>query len=265
MQRDLDSDAFEARLEEFAADEAHARADSAVVCVLSHGQEKGVYATDGIIISFTSILDALDGQRCPSLINKPKLFFFQACRGVRVQRGFDIPDASHAGEASSGSQSGSATPTPDDSSSSSSSHSKNDDFYQVDSSGDFAVPQCCDVADSLSKAVSLAKYSDMVVSFSTIPGHISIRHEEMGSWYVQAIVDVFSEFAADRDVHSLLTKVNRKVSKMSTGGQPRKQMPAPTNHLTRDFYFFPGYYGEDQNKAIDTLLDIGRKQPLQIA
>ena len=57
----------------------------------------------------------------------------------------------------------------------------------------------------------------MLVSYSTIPGHISIRHEEMGSWYVSAIVDVFSEFAADRDIHSLLTKVNRKVSKMTTG------------------------------------------------
>ena len=43
------------------------------------------------------------------------------------------------------------------------------------------------------------------------------RHEEMGSWYVQAIVDVFSEFAVNRDIHSLLTKVNRKVSKMTTG------------------------------------------------
>ena len=116
MRRDLDSEAFEEALESFAADERHSTTDSAVVCVLSHGQEKGIYATDGIVLNFSFILDALDGQRCPHLVNKPKLFFFQACRGVRVQRGFDVPDNVNKNPASS---SGSNTPVDEVSSASS--------------------------------------------------------------------------------------------------------------------------------------------------
>ena len=277
MRRDLDSESFEEALESFSVDGRHATADSAVICVLSHGQERGVYATDGIVVHFSQILDALDGQQCPSLVNKPKLFFFQACRGVRVQRGFDVVDKPGSKTTpSSAPASGVNTPVEEEaedvsSSSSSSSVAKPEDsFYRVDSNGDVTVPRGGgedddDDIDGILKATSLAKYSDMLVSYSTIPGHISIRHEEMGSWYVQAIVDVFSEFAADRDIHSLLTKVNRKVSKMTTGGQVRKQMPEPRNHLTRDFYFFPGHYQEDQNQAIRSLFDLGSSQPLQIA
>jgi len=271
VHRDLDSDAFEGALEAFANDERHSKSDSAIVCVLSHGQEKGVYATDGIVINFSFILDALDGPRCPLLVNKPKLFFFQACRGVRVQRGFDVVDEGSA-SASSNPPSGTNTPVEEEgedtsSSSSSSSIAKTDEFYRIDSSGDVTIPRGDDKddVDAILKATSLAKYSDMLVSYSTIPGHISIRHEEMGSWYVQAIVDVFSEFSKDRDIHSLLTKVNRKVSKMTTGGHIRKQMPEPRNHLTRDFYFFPGYVPENQDQAIRSLFDIGSCQPLEMA
>ena len=184
VHRDLDSEGFEEALESFASDERHSKADSAIVCVLSHGQEKGIYATDGIVINFTFILDALDGQRCPLLVNKPKLFFFQACRGVRVQRGFDVMDAAGGTVTSASSNPPSGTNTPveevaDDlsSSSSSSSIAKTDEFYRIDSNGDIGVPRGGekDDVDAIVKATSLAKYSDMLVSYSTIPGHISIR------------------------------------------------------------------------------------------
>ena len=161
IRRDLDSDAFEEALESFAEDPRHSAADSAVVVVLSHGQEKGIYATDGVVIHFSQILDALDGHNCPALVNKPKLFFFQACRGLRTQRGFDVVDTTSTtngakttnggsmATSSSAPASGVATPVEEvgededddpSSSSSSSSAARHDDFYRVDSNGDFAVP-----------------------------------------------------------------------------------------------------------------------------
>ena len=136
------------------------------------------------MINFTFILDALDGQRCPLLVNKPKLFFFQACRGVRVQRGFDVMDAAGGTVTSASSNPPSGTNTPVEevaenlsSSSSSSSIAKTDEFYRIDSNGDIGVPRGGekDDVDAIVKATSLAKYSDMLVSYSTIPGHISIR------------------------------------------------------------------------------------------
>ena len=42
-------------------------------------------------------------------------------------------------------------------------------------------------------------------------GYVSFRREDVGSWYVQAIVDVFSQHAHEMDINSLLTMVNRKV------------------------------------------------------
>ena len=50
-------------------------------------------------------------------------------------------------------------------------------------------------------------------SYQSFSGYVSFRREDIGSWYVQAIVDVFSQHAHEKDINSLLTMVNRKVSK----------------------------------------------------
>jgi len=264
---DLASEAFQDALDSFADDERHSQCDSAVVCILSHGQKMGVYATDGLVIRFTEILDCFDGVRCPGLVNKPKLFFFQACRGNKSQSGYDVVDGNSSEPASKD-----ASPTSDlSSSSSSSSLAKTEEFYRIDASGTVTVPTGSDdVVDAgIEIPTTLAKYSDMLVAYSTIADHVSIRHASLGSWFVQAVVDVFSEFAAEEaggSINSLLTKVNRKISKLcTTGGRPRKQMPEPHNHLTRDFYFFPGYYKVDHENAICALFDIGNSQPLPAA
>ena len=78
---------------------------------------------------------------------------------------------------------------------------------------------------------------------------MSFRREDLGSWYVQAIVDVFSQHAHEKDINSLLTMVNRKVATCSTTDHAFKQMPAPVNHLMKDFYFFPGLYEINQEPA----------------
>lgn len=59
----------------------HAEHDCFVCCLLSHGADGGIYGTDGRLVEIKDITTMFKGVACPSLLNKPKLFFIQACRG----------------------------------------------------------------------------------------------------------------------------------------------------------------------------------------
>lgn len=62
---------------------------AAFICIfLSHGEEGLLYGIDGCleIKEFTSIFR---GDRCRSLVGKPKLFFIQACRGNELDMGVE--------------------------------------------------------------------------------------------------------------------------------------------------------------------------------
>uniref|UniRef100_A0A3B1K845 Caspase-3 n=1 Tax=Astyanax mexicanus TaxID=7994 RepID=A0A3B1K845_ASTMX len=67
------------------AREDHSRCASLVCVLLSHGDEGVFFGTDGA------------GDRCTSLVGKPKLFFIQACRGTDLDAGIEMdnpPDGS---------------------------------------------------------------------------------------------------------------------------------------------------------------------------
>uniref|UniRef100_A0A3Q1GN01 Caspase-8 n=1 Tax=Acanthochromis polyacanthus TaxID=80966 RepID=A0A3Q1GN01_9TELE len=64
----------------------HSQMDCFVCCVLSHGLEGAVYGADGQEVKLIELTDPFDGLNCPSLAEKPKLFFIQACQGSVEQR-----------------------------------------------------------------------------------------------------------------------------------------------------------------------------------
>ncbi|XP_042560347.1 uncharacterized protein LOC122129488 isoform X2 [Clupea harengus] len=64
-----------------------------VCCVLSHGNEKGVFGIDHEIITVKEINSLFSPQNCPALANKPKVFFFQACRGGQRDHVLQVPAA----------------------------------------------------------------------------------------------------------------------------------------------------------------------------
>lgn len=79
--------------------EDHSKHASFACVILSHGDEDVIFGTDGM-----EKLDVLTkyfkGDKCPSLVGKPKLFFIQACRGSEFDGGIEMdaidatPDAS---------------------------------------------------------------------------------------------------------------------------------------------------------------------------
>ena len=69
------------KLREFAARTEHASSDACIICLLSHGEEGFMFGTDGKKIPLEEIFLLFDNRHCPALLNKPKIFFIQACRG----------------------------------------------------------------------------------------------------------------------------------------------------------------------------------------
>uniref|UniRef100_A0A0X3Q1V8 Caspase-3 n=1 Tax=Schistocephalus solidus TaxID=70667 RepID=A0A0X3Q1V8_SCHSO len=72
----------------------HSHFDSFVCVVLSHGSDGIIYASDGYLPA-DNLISFFRGDRCPSLVGKPKMFFIQACRGSAFDRGVCL--ASDAG------------------------------------------------------------------------------------------------------------------------------------------------------------------------
>ncbi|XP_038568991.1 caspase-3a [Micropterus salmoides] len=68
--------------------EDHSCHASFVCVLLSHGDEGVFFGTDGSI-ELKYLTSLFRGDRCKSLVGKPKLFFIQACRGTDLDAGIE--------------------------------------------------------------------------------------------------------------------------------------------------------------------------------
>ncbi|XP_035660786.1 uncharacterized protein LOC118405396 [Branchiostoma floridae] len=190
-------------LEDF-AQRSHAQSQCCLVAILSHGGDEGVYSTDEQLLSHADILSKFDGNNCPDLSSKPKVFFMQACRGTDKDRGSPATDS---GETFRKHETARTSP----------------DTHRTFST---RVPNLTDV----------------YLAYSTTPGHVSWRDCEGGSWFIQVLVSVFLKYAATKDINQLMTKVNHEVSRKFESDKHDKQMPAPVNMLTKDLFFCSGWH-----------------------
>lgn len=78
--------------EDISADD-HTNNDGFVCVILSHGDDGGIiYGTDDKI-PLDDLISYILPNKCPSLAGKPKLFFVQACRGTKLDKGVEVHDA----------------------------------------------------------------------------------------------------------------------------------------------------------------------------
>ncbi|XP_073680179.1 caspase-7-like [Garra rufa] len=72
---------------------------SCFVCVLmSHGEEGTILGSDERWIPVKTLTSLMTSNLCPSLQNKPKLFFLQACRGLKYDPGVEADSDEAPGE-----------------------------------------------------------------------------------------------------------------------------------------------------------------------
>lgn len=69
--------------------EDHSDHDCIVLAILTHGEEGLLFARDGAY-KHDQVFDNFRGDRCPTLVGKPKIFFIQACQGSRLDGGIGV-------------------------------------------------------------------------------------------------------------------------------------------------------------------------------
>ncbi|KAM9174012.1 caspase-2 isoform 2-T2 [Pangshura tecta] len=187
---------------------AHRDVDSCIVALLSHGIEGGIYGVDGKLLQLQEIFTLFDNANCPSLQNKPKMFFVQACRGDETDRGVDQRDGKERSDS----------------------------------------PGCeeSDANKEENPRLRLPTRSDMICGYASLKGTAAMRNTKRGSWYVEALTSVFAKDSQNMHVADMLVKVNRLI-KEREGYAPGtefhrcKEMSEYCSTLCQDLYLFPGY------------------------
>merc|ERR550539_269542 len=101
--------------------------------------------------------------------------------------------------------------------------------------------------DSNGISYKIPAHADFLIAYSTVPGFYSWRNTTSGSWFVQALCNVFrQEGCKGMDLLSCLTIVSRKVAFDFQSNVPgdremheKKQIPCIMSMLTRDVVFTP--------------------------
>ncbi|KAH8409808.1 hypothetical protein KR222_008287 [Zaprionus bogoriensis] len=190
------------------AREDHSQNDCFVLVVMSHGAEGKVYAKD-MSYPVERLWNPFLGDSCKSLVNKPKIFFIQACRGENLEKAVEF--TSFAVMTRELAPAAAAPPQP----------------------VTYAIPST----------------ADMVVFYSTFDKFFSFRNVDDGSWFIQSLCRVLDLAASNEasqpegaELLRLLTAVNRKVAyeyQSNTKNEAlnqMKEMPNFMSTLTKSFY-----------------------------
>ncbi|PNF19850.1 Caspase-2 [Cryptotermes secundus] len=185
------------KIREFAQRREHSLYDSCVVAIMSHGnmgsskQDSVIIAANGQYLEIEWVLEQFTNENAPSLQARPKIFFFQTCRGDGQDFGVKLTSGRIKKDGSSSSV--------------------------------------------------LRSMSDMLIGYSTLPGFSSNRDIHLGTWYIQAICEVFMEHACDTDVEDMLKLVDQKLATL-TAEDGSLQTSSYENRGFRKLYFNPGLF-----------------------
>lgn len=185
-------------LTEFSKETNLQEADACIVVIMSHGENGLILGTDGMRITIREIMELFSAENCKSLIEKPKYFIFQSCRGEHRDFGVNYTDA--------------ATSEPS------------------------AAPIDTQVLKSNPSSLrkNIPNMVDTLVSYSTLPSYVSYRNSLNGSWFINALCTVFKKHAARYDVMKMLSYVTNEL--VEKYGDSYVQLCEHTTRLRRDFY-----------------------------
>nr|KAI8765161.1 caspase-7-like [Biomphalaria glabrata] len=229
----------------------HQNSDCFACSILSHGdqifskkdvdtcQRKDIlYGVDGETLPTELITEIFDDQHCQALIGKPRLFFFQACRGDTLDEGVDItvlhPRLSDTRKLESTEESSSVDP-PDFG-------TKNED--DMEARAERHVPSEFYLNQVVIDPAPL--YKDCLVMYATPPGYYAWRRGT-GAWFIQSLCDVLTSDPVrfgEIDLQKALVHVSRNVAYNYESNMPenkkfhaKKESPVLYSMLVKDIYF----------------------------
>lgn len=92
------------------------------------------------------------------------------------------------------------------------------------------------------KPMSIHACADFYISYATVPGYYAFRNINTGSWFINDLCSTLKDYAHKEDVNTMMTRVNRTVSKgreVEIAGEIRRQMPCHVNMLTSALFLHP--------------------------
>lgn len=170
---------------------------------MTHGSDGKLSAFDGEFDENELMKSFVNGQ-CPSLNEKPKLFFIQSCRG----EGYDFG------------------------------------IKHAISLNHLKIVEDTDAKPfNNTPTIVIPSYADILVMHSTQRGFASFRNKENGSYFIQSLCSVLQNLKnseTKQDLMDMLTKVNREVSKYENHCQDSticKQTSTIQSNLRKKFLF----------------------------
>jgi len=189
----------------------HANYDCFVSAILSHGTIGHVYGVDGWPITIRDLSNHFKPLNCPTLKGKPKIFFIQACQGSDKDIAVRVESDSPMGE---------------------------------NAENDSPVSNVQPDANEPREPITLPNEADFLLGYSTMPGFVSFRDIDSGSWYISSLSRILDEYANREHLLDILTRVNQRVSREifenTNLGQDiiNKQIPAPLFTLRKKVFFY---------------------------
>ncbi|CAL1543593.1 unnamed protein product [Lymnaea stagnalis] len=221
--RDLTAKQMQALLQLATKKYDHSNADCFVCTVLTHGDQTWVereykrtrikerrdllFGVDGEAVPTKLVIESFNDDNCPGLAGKPRLFFFQACRGTKLDDGLDInvtvsrTNNIKIGLGEDGTDHSSSTDKPGEPFSSSVDPPKYHQKLGMDHDRTDAKPSVQEQSSGQDETeyssfrlrdlpTSPAPlYKDCLVMYATPPGFLSWRREN-GSWFIQSLCKV---------------------------------------------------------------------------
>uniref|UniRef100_A0AAX7SWZ3 Caspase-8 n=1 Tax=Astatotilapia calliptera TaxID=8154 RepID=A0AAX7SWZ3_ASTCA len=177
-----------------------------VVCVLSHGTKGCVFGTDGEKVFLKDLMLPFTSGRVPTLSGKPKLFFIEASQGEGLQKGY-CPC--------------SLGPQED---------GRETQFFLEGN------------ADPGRQIETMPSEADFLIGMATVEDFVTFQNRVTGCIYTQELCKQLTRSAESQemdDILTVLTRVNREVSKREFFNHKYKQMPEPRYTLTKKLVLKP--------------------------
>ena len=187
----------------------HKDSDCFLCVVMSHGEDDKMIASDSEEISFMEIMDPV--KSCKSLDNKPKLFFFQACRGKnKMEPKNHRPD-------SGVSESLGNTPYDHKDERTNNNNDNRNNLKQITSYRE--------------------NEADLLVYYSTIPDHYSHGTVAEGTFFIKSVCKVLNE--AYKNIPNNIKLLEMSVNINKSIRDKGMQLPHLIIRLARDVNFTP--------------------------
>ena len=120
-------------------------------------------------------------------------------------------------------------------------------FFQACQGSEYMDPyDSVDAPGAGKKDKALPVESDFLFCYSTVKGYYSWRNSKRGSWFMEALVQVFRNYAHKMDILRMLMRVNsivahRKSRTDDVATDDKRQIGSFITQMRKEFFFFPPY------------------------